>query len=85
MYTNNSLTFCVTNVHVTFLLYRSVKSVLVLAGSLKRDNPILNENVVLMQALCDSNLPKFLAEDSVLFQVRIFNGFFIMVLKIWLI
>ncbi|XP_029013318.1 dynein axonemal heavy chain 6 isoform X2 [Betta splendens] len=46
---------------------RAVKSVLVMAGSLKRDNPNLTEDVVLIRALRDSNLPKFLTEDAVLF------------------
>ncbi|XP_029949300.1 dynein heavy chain 6, axonemal [Salarias fasciatus] len=46
---------------------RAVKSVLVMAGSLKRDNPHLSEEVVLIRALRDSNLPKFLADDAVLF------------------
>ncbi|XP_035385934.1 dynein heavy chain 6, axonemal [Electrophorus electricus] len=46
---------------------RAVKSVLVMAGSLKRENPHLSEDVVLIRALRDSNLPKFLADDAVLF------------------
>ncbi|XP_044299896.1 dynein axonemal heavy chain 6 isoform X2 [Varanus komodoensis] len=46
---------------------RAVKSVLVMAGSLKRENPNLNEDVVLIRALRDSNLPKFLADDALLF------------------
>nr|XP_006813236.1 PREDICTED: dynein heavy chain 6, axonemal [Saccoglossus kowalevskii] len=46
---------------------RAVKSVLVMAGSLKRDNPTLGEDVVLIRALRDSNLPKFLTDDAVLF------------------
>ncbi|XP_043915244.1 dynein axonemal heavy chain 6 [Protopterus annectens] len=46
---------------------RAVKSVLVMAGSLKRENPHLNEDVVLIRALRDSNLPKFLKDDAVLF------------------
>ncbi|TFK08141.1 activating transcription factor 7-interacting protein 1 [Platysternon megacephalum] len=46
---------------------RAVKSVLVMAGSLKRENPDLNEEVVLIRALRDSNLPKFLADDALLF------------------
>ncbi|XP_059580544.1 dynein axonemal heavy chain 6 isoform X2 [Alligator mississippiensis] len=46
---------------------RAVKSVLVMAGSLKRENPDLNEDVVLIRALRDSNLPKFLADDALLF------------------
>ncbi|KAM7393703.1 hypothetical protein PAMP_020556 [Pampus punctatissimus] len=35
--------------------------------SLKRDNPHLSEDVVLIRALRDSNLPKFLTDDAVLF------------------
>lgn len=49
---------------------RAVKSVLVMAGSLKRSNPDRSEDVVLICALRDSNLPKFLADDALLFQVR---------------
>jgi len=48
---------------------RAVKSVLVMAGALKRSNPTLNEDVVLIRALRDSNLPKFLSQDAVLFRV----------------
>jgi dynein heavy chain len=47
---------------------RAVKSVLVMAGQLKRENPHLREDVVLIRALRDSNLPKFLADDAVLFK-----------------
>uniref|UniRef100_A0A3P9C2G1 Dynein axonemal heavy chain 6 n=1 Tax=Maylandia zebra TaxID=106582 RepID=A0A3P9C2G1_9CICH len=46
---------------------RAVKSVLVMAGSLKRENLHLSEDVVLIRALRDSNLPKFLTDDAVLF------------------
>ncbi|XP_021113900.1 dynein heavy chain 6, axonemal [Heterocephalus glaber] len=46
---------------------RAVKSVLVMAGSLKRQNPDLSEDVVLIRALRDSNLPKFLTDDALLF------------------
>ncbi|KAJ7549736.1 hypothetical protein O6H91_07G065700 [Diphasiastrum complanatum] len=46
---------------------RAVKSVLVMAGSLKRANPDLNEDAVLIRAFKDSNLPKFLAQDVSLF------------------
>jgi hypothetical protein len=49
---------------------RAVKSVLVMAGSLKRANPTLSEDVVLIRAMRDSNLPKFLVDDVELFQVR---------------
>ncbi|XP_056004113.1 dynein axonemal heavy chain 6-like isoform X1 [Ostrea edulis] len=47
---------------------RAVKSVLVMAGALKRQNPDKNEDVVLIRALRDSNLPKFLKQDASLFQ-----------------
>jgi hypothetical protein len=45
-----------------------------MAGSLKFCNPSLNEDIILVQALRDSNIPKFLAEDSDIFQVRIFSN-----------
>jgi dynein heavy chain len=48
---------------------RAVKSVLVMAGSLKRADPDSSENAVLIKAMRDSNLPKFLKEDIPLFQV----------------
>ena len=41
-----------------------------MAGQLKRENPHLREDVVLIRALRDSNLPKFLADDAILFKVR---------------
>ena len=43
---------------------RAVKSVLVMAGSLKRENPDIPEDTVLIRALRDSNLPKFLQKVS---------------------
>lgn len=46
---------------------RAVKSVLVMAGGLKRANPTLNEDITLIRALRDSNLPKFLYDDVPLF------------------
>ena len=46
---------------------RAVKSVLVMAGGLKRSNPDLSEDLVLIRALRDSNVPKFLADDLPLF------------------
>ena len=46
---------------------RAVKSVLVMAGQLKRANPELAEHIVLIRALRDSNLPKFLFDDVPLF------------------
>ncbi|XP_071825285.1 dynein axonemal heavy chain 6-like isoform X2 [Apostichopus japonicus] len=47
---------------------RAVKSVLVMAGALKRSNPDVGEDIVLIRALRDSNLPKFLTDDVVLFR-----------------
>ena len=47
---------------------RAVKSVLIMAGALKRSEPELSEEVVLIRSLRDSNLPKFLAEDIGLFK-----------------
>uniref|UniRef100_F1RFM8 Dynein axonemal heavy chain 10 n=1 Tax=Sus scrofa TaxID=9823 RepID=F1RFM8_PIG len=46
---------------------RALKSVLVMAGELKRGSPELREDVVLMRALRDMNLPKFVFEDVPLF------------------
>ncbi|XP_060580911.1 dynein axonemal heavy chain 10-like isoform X1 [Ruditapes philippinarum] len=46
---------------------RALKSVLVMAGELKRGAPDLHEDVVLMRALRDMNLPKFVFEDVPLF------------------
>lgn len=53
---------------------RAVKSVLVMAGALKRASPDRNEDVVLICALRDSNLPKFLADDAILFKVSFVLG-----------
>ncbi len=50
---------------------RAVKSVLVMAGKLKRENPLIIEDLVLIRALRDSNLPKFLKDDAVLFKAII--------------
>ena len=46
---------------------RAVKSVLVMAGSLKRSEPDIPEEIVLIRAMMDSNIPKFLAPDIPLF------------------
>ena len=40
-----------------------------MAGQLKRENPDIQEDLVLIRALRDSNLPKFLADDALLFKV----------------
>jgi dynein heavy chain len=46
---------------------RAVKSVLVQAGMLKRKFDTLSEDVVLIRAMCDANVPKFLSNDIPLF------------------
>jgi dynein heavy chain, axonemal len=46
---------------------RAVKSVLVMAGSLKRANLEMDERDVLIRAMKDANVPKFLAQDLPLF------------------
>ena len=45
---------------------RAVKSVLVMAGVLRRQNPEENEDVILIRAMRDANLPKFLEDDLIL-------------------
>ena len=46
---------------------RAVKSVLVMAGALRRKESKLDEDVVLIRAMRDSNVPKFLEHDLPLF------------------
>merc|ERR1719326_2789569 len=53
--------------HYDFKL-RALKSVLVMAGDLKRASADLPEDVVLMRALRDMNMPKFVKADVPLFQ-----------------
>jgi dynein heavy chain len=48
---------------------RAIKSVLVVAGSLKRSDPGVPEEHVLMRALRDFNLPKIVTDD-----LQVFNG-----------
>jgi len=46
---------------------RALKSVLVMAGSLKWEYSDISEDIVLMRALRDMNMPKFVFEDVPLF------------------
>jgi len=46
---------------------RAVKSVLNAAGRIKRERPELDEFGVVIKACRDMNLPKFIAEDTILF------------------
>ena len=54
---------------------RAVKSVLVMAGAFKRAEPELPEDVVLIRAMRDSNIPKFLNHDLPLFNAIISDLF----------
>ena len=46
---------------------RAVKSVLVMAGALRRKENKLAEDIVLIRAMRDTNIPKFLEQDVPLF------------------
>jgi dynein heavy chain len=54
---------------------RSVISVLIMAGGNKRKNPDMSEEIVLIKAMRDSNLPKFLADDVPLFRAILVDLF----------
>lgn len=60
---------------------RAVKSVLVMAGSLKRANPTMDESAVLIRAMRDSNIPKFLKDDIPLFNAIVQDLFPTVVIK----
>ena len=54
---------------------RAIKSVLVVAGSLKRSDKNLPEIQILMRALRDFNTPKLIADDSGVFLALIIDLF----------
>ena len=46
---------------------RAVKTVISSAGNLKRNDPNSPEDLIVLRALCDCNIPKFVADDIPLF------------------
>lgn len=46
---------------------RAVKTVIAVAGNLKREQKDLNEQQICLRALRDVNVPKFLKDDLTLF------------------
>lgn len=48
---------------------RSLKAVLNMAGALKRNDPDMIEEHILLRALRDMNMPKFIREDTALFRL----------------
>jgi hypothetical protein len=58
---DNALLLPLLQKHYDFGM-RALKAVLVMAGSLKRRSPSVPEEMVLIQAMRDANLPKLLSE-----------------------
>jgi len=54
---------------------RAVKSLLVMAGELKRSDPKSSEDGVLIKAMKESNVPKFLQNDIYLFEALVSDLF----------
>jgi len=50
---------------------RALKSLLVMAGQLKRAEQKLSEDLVLIRAMRDANIPKFLKDDIPLFNALV--------------
>lgn len=50
---------------------RALKSVLVMAGKLKKKSMNEKEDIILIQAIKDANIPKFLADDLELFEALV--------------
>ena len=46
---------------------RAVKTVISAAGNLKRENPDMSEELIVLRAVRDVNVPKFLQDDLKLF------------------
>ncbi|CCW70167.1 unnamed protein product [Phytomonas sp. Hart1] len=50
---------------------RAVKSILVMAGALKRNDANEKEDMLLIRAIRDANVPKFLRDDNILFMALV--------------
>lgn len=50
---------------------RAIKSVLVMAGTIKRNNTLMKEDIILIKAMRDSNIPKFIKDDLPLFNALV--------------
>ena len=50
---------------------RAIKSVLVMAGSIKKNFPDMKEDIILIRAMRDSNIPKFLRDYLPLFDALV--------------
>lgn len=51
---------------------RAVKTVIAVAGNLKRENLEMDEQQIVLRALKDVNVPKFLKDDLTLFRGKLF-------------
>lgn len=57
---------------------RAVKTVIAVAGNLKRENSEMDEQQIVLRALKDVNVPKFLNDD-----LKLFNGNLIQIIYIY--
>jgi len=54
---------------------RSLRGVLVCAGARKREDPTINEELIMLRAIRDMNLPKFIKADAQLFRLLLSDLF----------